>query len=485
MSTDKLKLDSRLSMQPSEFFMKHTRHGQGRNRTLIEDSSLLNKFDSLMDLIDKQQRIYSYASDTADKHQVKINALDALLSNPQAPLSQEQRKELEKQKEQVTELKNDAIKIRDAMDDRINKIMEVFPKVRNGQPITWQHVKQSLVLEKLLHNPTLFTDDGRPYKNPWTYRQKNTVKSIEFTSGAHNEVLLKFDKSLSEDMIGFLQRQGCQSIDLRSSKEVTMSTADFLNLNERMLHPESQTQMQDGINYIDQRDLSVIGTAYGKAKQSDITHLMRCYQGVMTKEKYTQEHRLNAIRNTQIHLQRYMNAADDKGFGMHVMKKLQFDIQQRLQAMMNPMQKPGNLNQAFEAALKLDQVALFNKVVAEAVTQNRLNDPQFANFLQACIQQEGQANDHDQAINASNFIGNQANQVIQALRIPPVIVLEHVEDNELDDINPLEVRIDELEVQQSSHMQHSVSQPVIEQTTENEVTVHTDNKEPTGTNFEM
>lgn len=443
MSTDKMKLDSRLSLQPDEFFMKHTRHGQGRNRTLIEDSSLSSKFDSLMHLLAQQNRIYTYATTVADRHQEEIERLEDMLNNPL--LSEENKQVLIEKRKQVTDLKDDAIETREAIKARIDKISGILPKVRTEQHDSFrmEHIKQSLVLEKLLHNPTLFTDDGRPYKNPWTYRQDNPVKTLERLRNGN--ILLKFKSKPSAKMVDFIKRHGSDSIRLNSSKAIEISEEDLFSLNETILHPESKIQMKHEVDYLNPDDLKQISTAYGEGHRGRILKLVDDYISEMTKPTNTQEMKLLVTRNAVIFLQRYINTAKDKGFGMHVLKKLHFDIQQRLQNMIPLEHKPNNLNEAFNAALKLDRVDVFNKVMAEAIKQNKVNSEDFLDFLQICIDQEAQATDHIKAIESSNFISEHGNSLLETLK-SPLIVLEDISDNELD-IDPEKNREEELNSQ--------------------------------------
>lgn len=441
MPSDKMKLDSRLSLQPDEFIKKHTRHGQGRNRTLIEDASLTAKFESLKRLLAQRDRIYAIATATADRHQREIERLEGLLSNPH--LNEKGRQALGEQKKQVTALKKDAIDIRNAIINRIDKIYSVLPKIREGQQhrISMEHMKQALVLEKLLHNPSLFTDDGRPYKNPWTYRQGNPVKTMELLPNGH--FLLKFDSKLSTKMLDFIKRHGGDSIGLHSSKGIEISEKKLLSLRETMLHPESQMQMQRGVNYLKFDDLNQIGMAYGKGHRTRILNLLDNYIGVMSKPTYNQEQKLSAIRNVAIRLQRYINTAQDKGFGMHVLKKLHFDIQQRLQKMIPSKDKPEHLDEAFSAALKLDRVDMFNKVMAEAIRHNRVNSLDFQDFLQTCIDEAAQASNHIEAVEASNTIHELGKELIEIFQIP-VQPLENINDNDLYEVNPENIRKGEL-----------------------------------------
>jgi len=212
-----------------------------------------------------------------------------------------------------------------------------------------------------------------------------------------------------------------------------------------MLHPESQTQLQNGTDYLDSHDLLQISKAYNKNKghYDNILRRVAHYHSIMTNPESSQEEKLEEARNAAILLQRDIDVTTDKGFGLHVLKKMHFDIQQRLQAMTPPENRPANLSQAFAAALKLDKVQVFNKIVAEAIQQNKVNTPAFRNFLQACIHQEAQAGNHAQAVAASNRIEQQGHDLLETLTTP-VPIQENIEDSQLASIAPSHIREEEL-----------------------------------------
>lgn len=470
MSSDKMKLDSRLSLQPDEFIMKHTRHGQGRNRTLIEDSPIPNKFDSLFDLIDKQTIIKRYATATAERHQREILRLNEQLSNH--GLSSNEKKAFEKQKKEVTELRDDAVLIEKAMDKRIKKIYDVLPESieRNEHPVTRDHVKHAFILEKLLHNPTLFTEDGRPYRNPWTYRHKTSIKKVETLEDG--KFILTFDNKIPVDMIAFIKQYGGDSIELRSSKSIEISEEDLLALTETMLHPEAQNRLQHDTNYLNPNELKEISKAYEKGSRSNILQLVDGYNATMSSPLSTQEQKLNAIRETAIILQNHINTDTNKGFAKHVLKKLQFDTQLQLQAMIPLENRPVNLDQAFIAALKLDQVQLFNKVMSEAISQNRVNSQDFRDFLQECIDQEALVTNHVQAVATSQHIEQAGEQLYQALR-NPVVLLGNIDEDGLEHVDPLALQEAQLHEQGEVLTQVPMVPPVNPPPTEHQ-TVETD-----------
>jgi hypothetical protein len=360
MTSDKMKLDSRLSLQPDEFIMKHTRHGQGRNRTLIEDAPLSSKYESLRELVTAKASIEDYITRTISAYNAKID-------------EQNFRPE---QKNQLICLRDDAQKILTVIQKRIDKIDDVLPKASKKNE---SFVSKALILEKLMHNPVLFTDQGRPYRHPWTHRHDNPVKRIETKND--DKLVLIFERPVSTKMVAFLNRSGLSSLsqDGSSLNQVSISSDELNSVQENMLYPECTSEIDDNKNYLDAEDLSQISKAYGKGHRTRIMNLVTVSEELL--RKYTKPEEQITIMNYRLSsLQNYINTAKDKGFGMHVMKKMHFDSQQRLQKMIPECKLKG----AFAVALKLDQVALFNKVVASVINKKQGNSEHFKGFITTC-----------------------------------------------------------------------------------------------------
>lgn len=443
MMSDKLKLDSRLSLIPDQFVMAHTRHGQGRNRTIIEDSSLITKFDSLVLLISQQQKIYKYLDRTVEFHNQEINQINIKLAQSSDKL---EIKQLNEQKNNFIKLRSDALNLHEAVQHRIDQIAKTLPGW--SKDLNVRDMRQALILEKLLHNPCLFTDNGRPYKNPWTYRQNNPVKTI--ASLSDDKLLITFTSKVPADMVAFLKRAGnIDSLKNNSSNKLEISKIDFARLQENMLHPEAAAFLDHQRSYLDKRDLLQIGKAYDKGHRTRILNLVESYQKEINKGD--REQKLNLMNDARIYLENYIQTAKDKGFGMHVLKKMHFDFQQRLQSMMAD-KKPDNLDQAFAAALKFDRVAMFNRVIASAIRNERLETAEFRDFLNNCADLMTFDLNHQQAISISAQLNQIGEDVLKAFEQPPEIsknmALDNaLSDNELNAINLVDLREDELEVQ--------------------------------------
>ncbi len=435
MPSDKMKLDSRLSLQPDQSLMKHTRHGQGRNRTVIEDSSFNHKFASLINLAKQQERICRYARRTAVSHNGKIKEIDAQLAG--SGLSAENITQLNAQKNELKTLRNDALKLEQVIQSRIQQINQVLPK--RSSNLKDEDVRQALVLEKLMHNPVLFTENGRPYKYPWTYRQNNPVKSIE-ANPAGDKVVLTFRTPVSSEMVSFLKRAG---IDVSKQgilgRQLVLSHTELNRLKEDMLHPEASLAIDHQKNYLDPPDLKQIGKAYGNGNQAYICELMDLYQKSVDDESSSSLAKIQIMDNARIFLQQAINETNDTGFGMHVMKKLHFDMQKRLQAMMDPNLKPPNMDAAFAGALKLDRVDTFNKVVASALANNRLDKPEFREFLNGCERRAVAATNHDEGVQASQAVEDHARGLLAVFKVAPEVDLED-ENVKLGGLNPEDTR---------------------------------------------
>lgn len=457
MDSDKFILDSRLSLQPDQFIMKHTRHGQGRNRTIIEDSSMITKYASLMQLKDMGGKIIQYANHVAWVHHNKAEEIKGQLRGVLTP---DVRARLNEELKDVEILENDANTIKTKIEARINKINEVLPKTTGA--VSSDEVRQTLILEKLLHNPVLFSDDGRPYKNPWTTRQANPALTINDL--ANGNVQITFDSKVSPEMVNFIKRQGGgNSLTITSPKVITISKAHLNALSEGMLHPENNLNLAPNTNYLATNDLAMIKEAYGKGHRTRIIDAVTAYKAEMNDGENTPDDKIAAMIKTETDLKEYIRTAKDKGLGMHVLKKFYFDEQQELQKLMNPAQIPANLNQAFAAALKLDRVAEFNAVVREAVAHNKLNDAQFTGFLTACIQKEGLATNHTEAVRQSQALSLDAQRVIQHVQLPPAPIIVQLEAhapvvNALAHVDPLAA----LEADLMAEHDVLIAQPIVQ-----------------------
>ena len=476
LSKDKLGLDSRISMQPIEFLIKHSRRGQGRNWTLIEDSSLENKFASIMALKEKQTILLQYASRIIHFHQLRIKELEQKLAQD---LSDPVRKKTVAELKNLLILRNDADLLRTTIEQRIAKIDSIFPK--HDKSVTNTEVRQALVLEKLLHNPALFSAEGRPYRNPWTQRQNNPVTNI--TDLKDGQLAITFDSKINEDMIGFIKRHGGGDSLLKgSAKEIVISRNDLNRLHETMLHPEFQLHLDSHEDYLDNRDLKSISNAYGDGHQRSIIELIDCYKTAINKKGATPQRQFEAIVKTEKALVYGLNSANDPGFGLHVLKKFYLDVQQKIQLMIPLEDKPPQLDAAFAAALKLDRIAAFNMVIKTAILNDKLSSPAFTDYLNACIQMATLASNHREAVQRSAELVESGRETIRilsqtTLRIEmalqesqskaatpkktPHQIIE--EEDELADIRPIQVRKEELQQQLSRVSELTTSSHIIEE----------------------
>lgn len=436
MAQDKLALDSRISLQPSEFLLKHTRHGQGRNRTLIEDSSLTSKFDSLLQLQSKKNLICQYCDRLAFQHHQRERELEKILKNK--GLDKKTQKIRAQELEEVKNLKKDAHHMRDIIAARIDKISAVLPRY-DHEKVSDNEVKHALLLEKLLHNPRLFTNEGRPYKNPWTNRHKSEIKEISALED--NKLVLSFSQKFPAEIFAWIKEQlPSQSMINLDNNRIIIDRRDLLFLNEKILHPEAAPVFQNHKNYFDFQELQLISQGYDDAQQSKILQTIASYQKNIDSAPSNRE-KIMILHQTEAMLHRLSNTAKDKGFAMHILKKFQFENQQKLQGMIPLIRWTEQINFAFIAAAKLDRLHEFNLVLAEAILHNQLATPNFRDFLQECIGQEARVRSHPEAVNASTQLHKRALQTIAQFSYQPQV---NDELRQARTLNLLEERLHDL-----------------------------------------
>lgn len=422
MDEHKFILDSRLSLQPNQFFLKHTRHGQGRNRTLIEDSDMVAKYTSIMSLNTISDKIIQYATHVAWINHCRADEISASLNGT---LGQQEINQLNVELSDVLALEKDALIIKTKMRERIDGIKEVLPKTSGVvSPI---EIRQALILEKLIHNPVLFTDDGRPYKNPWTNRQTNTIQSIN--DQGNGSIRIEFKSKIPLEMVDFIKRHSADSsLTLASPRTLTISKIHLNELKEYMLHPEHALNLAP-VDYLILSDLELIKNAYGNGNSTEILNAISTYRSEMNKVAGSTMEKLVSITHTEFDLIQLINTAKDKGFGMHILKKFYFDAQQQVQKLINPSHLPSGINQAFSAALKLDRISEFNKVVLKAFTKKKLTDPLFLSFLNYCIQSEIASTNHLEAQRESLNLSIESRKVLDHLNTPTVPLVVQLENS--------------------------------------------------------
>ncbi|KTD09253.1 coiled-coil protein [Legionella gratiana] len=441
MDTDKFILDSRLCLIPGEFLRKHTRHGIGRNRTIIEDSSFNSKFASIMRLKTLKDKLIQYANHVTWQHHQKITKIQRKLQKNQ---SHEKYTRLTTQLNNLIILEKDAEILKTKIQERIATIENLLPQT-TGE-INSIEIRQALIFEKLMHNPILFSDDGRPYKNPWTYRQFNTIKQIDDLRNGY--IQLTFTDKISAAMVEFIKRRSkSDSIIINSVKTVLISKEQLMLLNENLLHPEHQLILDPSINYLDLMDLTVIKEAYNVGNRSHVINTINSYHTKMDCDTLSVDEKITLIAETENQLKAYLTTAYDKGFCKHVLKKFYFDVQQQLQKFIPTLEIPAQLNNAFIAALQLDRISEFNTVVMEAIKYDKTNDSQFICFLDNCIQRVNNTRNYIEAQQESRELSNTAEKTIHSLRTPKsfTVLLASQQYSELNPVDPIIINRADLE----------------------------------------
>ncbi|WP_131779516.1 hypothetical protein [Legionella bozemanae] len=409
MDTDKFILDSRMCLIPGDFLRKHTRHGLGRNRTIIEDSSMYSKFESIMQLRSIGDKIIQYINHIAWQHHQQASRIKRQFKKP---LSTEKQSQLTSELSDLMVLEKDAEALQTRVLERLEAIDNILPQTAGD--IDSFGIRQALIFEKLLHNPILFSDDGRAFKYPWTHRQQNKIKKVEDLG--NDLIQLTFSEKVSVAVLDFIKRRsGADSITNTSAKSVTLSKIHFAALREDTLHPEHQLVLNPTMNYLDPADLGVIKDAYNMGNRTYIMSTIASYSKKMKCDTASTDEKLKCIIETEERLRELIITAHDRGFGMHVFKKFFFDAQQQLQKMISPVKFPVRLNDAFTAALKLDRVSEFNAVVLEAIKHDKITDQQFTTFLDECILKASAATNYLQAQEKSQELSGIAKKVIHQL----------------------------------------------------------------------
>ncbi|KTD10677.1 coiled-coil protein [Legionella gratiana] len=420
MSSDKMDFDTRLSMVPIGV-KRHSRHNQGRNRSLVEDSSFDTKFDGIVHLINNQERINVMLDNIIGTHtanlvstQEKINQLERLKLE-RGSLKREENEQLtslKSQKSELIKLKVDAETIKETINNRFVTMFKNFPII-NGKPMTGERfithqneIKPALELEKLANNPVLFSDDGRPYRNPWTTRNTIRITAIEEHG---NDMHLTFNECNRSHLINILESAGVESCEFNGNTLI-ISKEELQKINENSIYPERAPFSMD-TDYLNMNDIKRMSAGYSGSNLKFATKLIEHYQTRIQMAEEDPSKKVEAMYDT-LHA-----IKGNSGFEKHLQLKLQLDIQQKLRPIILDLITEKELQEgmedklakAYEAAVKLDRVNYFNHVLMRFVT-NPVNTNQKAldEYLERCIQHGDLATDYNTAKTESKAMGKES-----------------------------------------------------------------------------
>lgn len=333
---DKMEFDTRLSLVPFGFG-RHFRHNQGRNRSIIEDSSFEKKFQGVVALLNHKQAILDF---------------------------------LDKLPEQERFGKTIAT-IKDKINQRMNTLFKRFPRLL-GEKISAKHfldkdqqdlIKHSLMLEKLVNHPVLFSADGRPYKFPWTNRHTNTIKDISMEG---DMVVLTFDK-LGLDLDGLRDILKAASINTDHcsfngpKKTIKIPLNELKKINESCMARE-HADLDTTHDYLSNVSISVLKKSYPKDDFKKIEPLLfKCRLEIdKANPPSTALEKANVILTALDRVQSHQKTKD-LGLSNGSLKSIELKLHMELQKRLRILFPEHDLNSAFEAAKKLDLVDDFHQ----------------------------------------------------------------------------------------------------------------------------
>jgi hypothetical protein len=403
MSVDKLALDSRFSMQPSQFLIKHTRHGQGRNRSLVEDSLFENKFLSVYQLQENCILIQEMLDKIIQTHYQNIQQLEC----KESKLNVDELSQLKLSRE----FAEDAELIKSVLVKRIENALNFLPSFESKleddvDPKTIS--LHAMMLEKLLNNPVLFADDGRPYRQPWTNPHTNKLQHILLRKGRLVE--LRFSHKPNRDCIAEIEKYLGTEIKLKGDTTLIVPLHMLLEINDRILYPEYFPFLKKKINYLDIDALRRLASCYpDDDKQLILEKIYEFIVDYLRGGSFNKQ--LKKIEDISIKVQEIKANTANQGLICNIQKRLHYAIQQKLQALF-PIDYSGLMNNAFAAAVKLDRLTEFNQVCIAVLKSGYDAYPEFNIYLHNCICFDKNSNNYQQARLASGQL-HQASLDIQ------------------------------------------------------------------------
>lgn len=415
MSEHKLSLDSRLSLHPVQFLWRHTRHGQGRNRSLIEDSSINSKFNSIMQLLRMKDIFLLYIEQTRAMHEQQIKRLEnqLKLDNNEA---------LRLELADVKTLKTDADLLQGIIEERLKRIHSIFPKTT--KTISDEILLQLLIFEKLVNNPRLFTDEGRPYKNPWTDKHETIIETVVILD--QSMMQLTFNNTVDAELLSHLKNKRQLTSLSHSGKIVTLSQIDLLKLNELALHPEMQSCLVPHLRYLSKEKINLLMKTYQVKNTPAI--ITACQKFIdQLEQNHTTQDMVELIFTTASQLDSLLRNNEAIGLSKHLYKLFHLEAQVQLQKLL-PSSLIPKVNLAFNACIKLDRMIEFNQLIGLAILHKTLEDPKLLEFLSQSMRKEVESINFDAAHNHSVSLALSANLLSESYRNLPMASSEPAND---------------------------------------------------------
>ncbi len=415
MSGDKMELDSRLNLIPVGVG-KHLRHNQGRNRTLIEDSSFDSKFASIVNLLNHQQEINLMLDSVYFNHSAKINDLKTAI----APITYEVYSQpLQKRLEELLVLQDDVIALKNTVNNRIDSIFKNFPtlngKAMNSQLFTSNQelIKHSLMLEKMVNKPVLFANDGRPYKNPWTYRNPNKIDSIV---EKNDMIYLSFSKVDKAELISNLEKltinpNKCQWNEFDNTLVIPFN--ELVKIHENKFFPE-HSNFDLNQNYLKNFEQSC--AAYPEKNRSLYIEAIDNYK-IEEKGANKPEKLVNILNNLLNSIYNILPQTGNPGLLKHLQLTVQMHAQQQLRKILPEFDS--KIAAAFEAAINLDRVKEFNSVLLSYAQNPHQNKDKVMGYLDGCVEHAEKAINYNQGKMESQTMQNESLSLISELNSKP------------------------------------------------------------------
>ncbi len=422
MGDPNFKLDSRVNLvalHPS------SRHTEGRNKTLFEDSSLEEKIKSLITLTKNKTSILAMMDLVIDSYEQAIKSAD---KTTQADLET---------------FKKDANNLKKLIKERITEIFTIFPKF-NGNNITAENAQDAkllipaLILEKVINNPRLFTDDGRPYKHPWTDVNNIKIMNVKMTEST---VTLELNSQADIKLLhAYFQKAGIDTKKALSPadnfKTITLSIEEYTKLNEDLFFPENAKTFNPNAIYLTKYELSIMPNTDGKLKDWIVELIDTNYLKTIDSAA-NDTVKIDIMKHTLKQLKTFLaEPIKDNGFVKHVQKKLHFEIQKQLQQMVNNPDVQTLMTRAFNAAIKLDRIAIFNEVVMQAIITNNINSESFNLYLQMCDDIAGQATNYTSSKDCSQTFLSESNLLLQTLAPVKFHVVTDEDETKVSEASP-------------------------------------------------
>ncbi len=385
---DNFKLDSNLNMTAPSLKSK-SRHHRGRNKSLVEDASIVSKYNSMIAALRQRNEILDLFQFTIVAH---LDTLKRLKS--QRPQQKQLIKQVENLKAAAYEHHNYVAERLGAMDRFLPQYQcqqsgeKYLPPYEASDEVK-DNVGQLFLLQQCLASPVLYREDGLPFRS---IRPTTKAAKIELIIDKGEQLEVQYSGELNQEMLEYLGKT--LGITSQNKRSYLIPKASLALVNEAMIFPEFSETLDTMASFVDSVALRRLQQRYESCSQSaKANQLLENYRRKLY-DNAADSVKAGQMKSTLLDFKTLIQIASRQrhahlGYITHAYRCLHFDVIKQICHLHSVAQNPAlvdKIKQAFTAAIRIDCLNSLTLLITTTVNKGQLDNCRFHQLLDLLIQ---------------------------------------------------------------------------------------------------